>query len=95
MNKRPQKLLFATGRLCKQHHREQSPSNGKVTRGDGACVRGKGSVYLMPLTSKGKKIKASMEKQYGKEQGERVFYASEKKGNIKGVAKKPAKKGKK
>jgi hypothetical protein len=49
----------------------------------------------MPLTSKGKKIKASMEKQYGKEQGERVFYASEKKGNIKGVAKKPAKKGKK
>jgi hypothetical protein len=49
----------------------------------------------MPLTSKGKKIKKSMEKQYGKARGERVFYASENKGNIKGVAKKPAKKGKK
>ena len=49
----------------------------------------------MPLTAKGKKVKAAMQKQYGKERGERVFYASENKGNIKGVAKKPAKKGKK
>lgn len=49
----------------------------------------------MPLTAKGKKVKKAMEKQYGKKQGERVFYASENKGTIKGVAKKPAKKGKK
>lgn len=49
----------------------------------------------MPLTAKGKKVKKAMEKQYGKEKGERVFYASENKGRIKGLAKKPAKKGKK
>lgn len=42
----------------------------------------------MPLTAKGKKIKAAMEKQYGKERGDRVFYAAENKGTIKGVAKK-------
>ena len=42
----------------------------------------------MPLTAKGKKIKAAMEKEYGKERGERVFYASENRGKIKGVAKK-------
>lgn len=41
----------------------------------------------MPLTAKGKKIKATMTKQYGKEKGERVFYASENAGRIKGVAK--------
>ncbi len=46
----------------------------------------------MPLNTKGKKIKAAMQKQYGKEQGERVFYASENKGTIKGVAKKGKKK---
>lgn len=44
----------------------------------------------MPLTSKGKKIKSAMLKEYGKEQGERVFYASENKGSIKGVTKKSA-----
>jgi hypothetical protein len=33
-----------------------------------------------------------MQKQYGKERGERVFYASENKGTIKGVAKKGPKK---
>lgn len=42
----------------------------------------------MPLTEKGRKIKAAMVKEYGKERGERVFYASENKGTIKGVAKK-------
>ena len=42
----------------------------------------------MPLTKKGQKIKAAMKKRYGKERGERVFYASERKGTIKGVAKK-------
>jgi len=50
----------------------------------------------MPLTAKGKKIKAAMLKQYGKDRGRAVFYAAENKGSIKGVAKKaPAKKGKK
>ena len=42
----------------------------------------------MPLTAKGRKIKASMEKQYGKKKGRSVFYATENKGKIKGVAKK-------
>jgi hypothetical protein len=46
----------------------------------------------MPLNAKGKKIKAAMLKQYGKDQGERVFYAAENKGSIKGVAKKGKKK---
>ena len=41
----------------------------------------------MPLTKKGKKIKKSMEKQYGKKRGEQVFYASKNKGVIKGVDK--------
>lgn len=41
----------------------------------------------MPLTLKGKKIKEAMEKEYGEEKGEKVFYASENKGKIKGVAK--------
>ena len=45
---------------------------------------------LMPLTSKGKKIKSAMRKEYGEERGERVFYASENKGTIKGVTKKAA-----
>jgi len=45
----------------------------------------------MPLTEKGKKIKRAMEKQYGKKKGKQVFYASERKGNIKGVAKKKGK----
>lgn len=42
----------------------------------------------MPLTKKGQKIKKAMEKEYGKEKGKEVFYASEKKGKIKGVKKK-------
>lgn len=41
----------------------------------------------MPLTKKGKKIKAAMKKQYGAEKGEDVFYASQKKGTIKGTHK--------
>ena len=41
----------------------------------------------MPLTKKGKKILASMKKQYGEEKGERVFYASRNKGRIKGIEK--------
>jgi hypothetical protein len=39
----------------------------------------------MPLTSKGRKIKAAMTKEYGAKRGERVFYASRNKGTIKGV----------
>ena len=42
----------------------------------------------MPLTKKGRKIKANMQREYGAERGTRVFYASENKGTIKGVAKK-------
>lgn len=42
----------------------------------------------MPLTEKGKKIKAAMVEEYGKDKGEKVFYASENKGTIEGVVKK-------
>ena len=42
----------------------------------------------MPLTEKGKKIKKSMQKQYCKKRGEKVFYATKNKGKIKGVDKK-------
>lgn len=41
----------------------------------------------MPLTKKGTKIKRAMDKEYGKERGDRVFYASANKGTIKGVHK--------
>lgn len=39
----------------------------------------------MPLTAKGEKILAAMKKQYGEKKGESVFYASQKKGTIKGT----------
>jgi hypothetical protein len=39
----------------------------------------------MPLTEKGEKIKGAMEKKYGPEKGEKVFYASKNKGTITGV----------
>jgi hypothetical protein len=38
----------------------------------------------MPLTAKGRKILASMRKQYGR-RAEEVFYASRNKGKIRGV----------
>jgi hypothetical protein len=41
----------------------------------------------MPLNKKGLKIREAMQKFYGKKKGEAVFYASENKGNIKGVTK--------
>ena len=42
----------------------------------------------MPLTAKGRKIKAAMIKGYkSKKKGEQVFFASENKGTITGVAK--------
>jgi hypothetical protein len=47
----------------------------------------------MPLTKKGKKIKRSMEREYGEEKGERVFYASQNKGSIKGTHKGRKKRG--
>ena len=46
----------------------------------------------MPLTEKGKKIKKAMKNQYGEKKGKQVFYASERKGTIKGVAHKKGKK---
>lgn len=49
----------------------------------------------MPLNKKGNTIKHAMEKEYGKEKGDKVFYASENKGTIKGVKKHIAKKMKK
>jgi hypothetical protein len=39
----------------------------------------------MPLTAKGRKILASMVKQYGTEKGKDVFWASVNSGKIKGV----------
>ena len=42
---------------------------------------------LMPLNDKGKKILASMEKQYGKKKGKTVFYAMENSGKLKGIKK--------
>jgi len=40
----------------------------------------------MPLTEKGEKIKREMVKKYGAKKGKQVFFASERKGTIKGVA---------
>lgn len=42
----------------------------------------------MPLTKKGLKIRAALEREYGKTKGESVFYAMENAGKIKGVKKK-------
>ena len=44
----------------------------------------------MPLTAKGEKIKSAMEKTYGPEKGEQVFYASKQKKSITGVDRKDA-----
>ncbi len=42
----------------------------------------------MPLNKKGKKIKSSMTKRYGKKKGKSIFYAMENSGKLKGVKKK-------
>ena len=42
---------------------------------------------VMPLTKKGKKVKKSMQKQYGAKKGMEVFYASVNKGKVKGAHK--------
>jgi len=39
----------------------------------------------MPLTKKGEKIRRAMRRQYGKEKGDEVFFASINKGKIKGA----------
>ena len=39
----------------------------------------------MPLNPKGRKIRAAMRAEYGSERGDRIFYASERKGTIAGV----------
>lgn len=39
----------------------------------------------MPINSKGKKIMASMKKQYGEKKAEKVFYSSINSGRMKGV----------
>lgn len=39
----------------------------------------------MPLTSKGEKIEANMQREYGPSKGEQVFYASKNAGKISGV----------
>lgn len=39
----------------------------------------------MPLSSKGETIKTAMQKEYGGEEGERIFYASKNAGTISGV----------
>jgi hypothetical protein len=41
----------------------------------------------MPLTKKGQKVRRTMRDRYGKERGDRVFYATERKGSLKGLAK--------
>lgn len=41
----------------------------------------------MPLTTKGRKIKRAMQREYGADKGARVFYASANKGRITGVDK--------
>jgi hypothetical protein len=46
----------------------------------------------MPLTKKGLKIRAALEKHYGKDKGEEVLYASINSGKIKGAEKKKPKK---
>lgn len=48
----------------------------------------------MPLTDKGRKVLAEMQKQYGEKKGENVFYASINKGTVKGAEMPGAGKGK-
>lgn len=46
----------------------------------------------MPLNQKGREIKQSFEREYGKDKGERYFYASENSGRVKDVVKEGPKK---
>jgi len=49
----------------------------------------------MSLTKKGKTVKKVFEKEYGKEKGEEIFYATENKRKMKSLVKKTPKKAKK
>ena len=72
---------------------ERKIGSGYVyTATDGKVYGSTGDQWYRLFEGKGEKIKKAMQKQYGKERGERVFYASENKGSIKGVAKKGSKK---
>jgi hypothetical protein len=42
----------------------------------------------MPLNKKGLKIRAALEKEYGKKKGESILYAMENSGKVKGIKKK-------
>jgi len=41
----------------------------------------------MPLNKKGLKIRAALEKQYGKDKGDQILYAMENAGKIKNITK--------
>ena len=76
--------------MIKQPQRKKRKASGfraKYSKG-GGIRKSKYSLQTMPLTKKGKKIKASMTEQYGSKKAEQVFYASKNKGSIKGVDKK-------
>lgn len=53
----------------------------------GQLARWPAQRLIMPLTPKGRKIKAEMVKRYGRPKGEQVFHASKNKGRITGVDK--------
>ena len=59
-------------------------ANSRWNNSEFPLTRGK----KMPLTKKGKKIMASMKKEYGGKKGKQIFYASQNKGTIKGTHKK-------
>lgn len=42
----------------------------------------------MPITKKGSKVKAAMRETYGPKKGDQVFFATERKGKVKGLVKK-------
>jgi hypothetical protein len=46
---------------------------------------GKQGGKLVPLSRKGKKMKAAMRKTYGKTKGDRVFFATENKKKVRGL----------
>ena len=48
----------------------------------------------MPLTKKGKKVKKAFEEEYGKKEGDTIFYKTENKRKMKGLVKKTGKKKK-
>ena len=49
------------------------------------CLHCERIFFEMPLSRKGLKIRSAMRREYGKKKGDRVFYASENKGRIRGL----------